>query len=154
VRPSVLGTVTCPSALRSQRSIIRATVAASLLSGAPSLGHALAQRGIGGAWRYGVDATRAIGVLVPPGRRNFAAGALAHFAISIGAGQLLGRVLPRRRSVLWGAGAGALMGVVGAGIVGRRFPAIRALPFGPQLADNVAFGVVFALVADLPEAGT
>jgi hypothetical protein len=42
------------------------------------------------------------------------------------------------------------MGLIGAGVVGRRFPAIRELPFGPQLADNVAFGIIFAVVADRP----
>jgi hypothetical protein len=42
------------------------------------------------------------------------------------------------------------MGFVGAGLVGRRFVAMRELPFGPQLADNIAFGVIFALVADRP----
>jgi hypothetical protein len=42
------------------------------------------------------------------------------------------------------------MGLIGAGVVGRRFPAIRALPFGRQLADNVAFGIIFAVVADRP----
>jgi hypothetical protein len=42
------------------------------------------------------------------------------------------------------------MGLVGAGLVGRRFPAIRDLPFGLQLADNAAFGVIFAFVADRP----
>jgi hypothetical protein len=42
------------------------------------------------------------------------------------------------------------MGLIGAGLIGRRFAAVRALPFGPQLADNVAFGVIFAVVADRP----
>jgi hypothetical protein len=43
------------------------------------------------------------------------------------------------------------MGLVGVGVIGRRFPAIRDLPFGLQLADNVAFGVIFAFVADRPK---
>jgi hypothetical protein len=42
------------------------------------------------------------------------------------------------------------MGLIGAGVIGRRFTAIRDLPFGRQLADNIAFGVIFALVADHP----
>jgi hypothetical protein len=42
------------------------------------------------------------------------------------------------------------MGLVGAGVVGRRSAAIRALPFGLQLGDNIAFGISFALVADRP----
>jgi hypothetical protein len=40
------------------------------------------------------------------------------------------------------------MGLVGVGLIGRRFSAIRELPFAPQIADNIAFGVIFALVAD------
>jgi hypothetical protein len=40
------------------------------------------------------------------------------------------------------------MGLVGVGVIGRRLVAIRELPFSPQLADNVAFGIIFALVAD------
>jgi hypothetical protein len=77
-------------------------------------------------------------------------GAAAHFGISVAFGQVLGRLLPFRRSALWGAVGGAAMGLIGAGVIGRRFPAIRELPFGPQLADNVAFGIIFAVVADRP----
>jgi hypothetical protein len=138
-------------ALRSQRRILEATAAASLLGGTPSLTNALAQGGIGGAWRYGLDAIRAIGCLIPPGRRSILAGSGAHFAISIAAGQVFGRFLPRRNSVLWAAGGGAVMGLIGVGVIGRRYPAIRALSIGPQIADNVAFGIIFAVVVDLPE---
>ena len=46
------------------------------------------------------------------------------------------------------AGAGLAMGVINVGVIGRRFPAIAALPLLPQLADNVAFGVLFAVVVD------
>jgi hypothetical protein len=73
---------------------------------------------------------------------------VAHLAISAGCGELLARTLPQRRSVIWGAGGGLVIGVVNLVVIGRRFPRIRALPLSPQLADNVAFGVVFALIAD------
>lgn len=106
--------------------------------------------GVRGSWRYGVGGTRAIATLVPPGRPNVIVGAAIHFGISAAFGQVLGRLLPLRRSALWGAAGGAAMGLIGAGVVGRRFPAIRALPFGRQLADNVAFGIIFAVVADRP----
>jgi hypothetical protein len=109
---------------------------------------ALSCEGIGGTWSYGVRATRAIGVLVPPGRPNLVGGVVAHFAISAAAGELFGRFLPVRHSVVWGAAGGAVMGLVNVGLIGRRFPAVRALPFGRQIADNVAFGVIFAAVAD------
>jgi hypothetical protein len=135
---------------RPQRRILEATVAASLLSAAPSLLFSVRRDGVRGSWRYGVGATRAIATLVPPGRPNVIVGAAAHFGISVAFGQVLGRLLPLRRSARWGAVGGAAMGLIGAGVVGRRFPAIRELPFGPQLADNVAFGIIFAVVADRP----
>lgn len=90
--------------------------------------------------RYGVRATRAVGTLVPPGRPNLIAGVATHLGLSLAFGQVPGRVLPRRHSALWGTAYGAAMGLVGAGIVGRRFNAVRELPIGPQLADNMAFG--------------
>lgn len=135
---------------RSPRRILEATIAASLLSATPSVLFTVRRDGVGGAWRYGVRATAAIGTLAPPGRPNLVSGAAIHFMISAGFGRVLGRLLPQRNSVLWGAGAGAAMGLIGAGVIGRRFPALRELPFGPQLADNVAFGIVFAVVADRP----
>ena len=87
---------------------------------------------------------------MPPGRPGIVPGALAHFAISVVVGETFGRVLPTRHSRRWGAAAGAGVGIVGVGIIGRRYPSIRELPFGPQLADNVAFGIIFAAVADRP----
>ena len=94
------------------------------------------------------DATRAIGTLVPPGRPGFIRGGIVHLGISVVVGDALARALPERNSVGWGAAAGFAIGVVNVGVIGRRFPAIRALPLVPQLADNTAFGIVFALVAD------
>jgi hypothetical protein len=123
-------------------------VAASLLSGAPSLLLALWRDGPSGAWRYGVSATRSIGVLIPPGRPGIVRGAAAHFAISAAVGEALGRLVPSRHSMMWAAAGGAGVGIVGVGIIGRRLPGIRDLPLGPQLADNVAFGIIFAAVAD------
>jgi hypothetical protein len=133
---------------RPQRRILEATLAASLLGAAPSLVYSVRRDGLSAAAQYGVRGTRAIATLVPPGRPNYVVGAATHFAISAGFGQVLGRFLPLRRSALWGAAGGAAMGLVGAGLVGRRFNSIRELPFGPQLADNIAFGIIFALVAD------
>jgi hypothetical protein len=133
---------------RPQRRILEATLAASVLGAAPSLIYSWRRDGFRGAWRYGLRGTEAIATLVPPGRPNLVAGATIHFAVAAAFGQALGRFLPHRRSALWGAAGGAAMGLLGAGVIGRRFPAIRELPFGPQLADNVAFGIIFAVVAD------
>lgn len=122
---------------------------AAIVSGAPSTLHALlTTRSFRATGAYVCDATRAIGTLVPPGRPGPTRGAIIHVGISAVAGEALARALPRRRSVAWGAVAGLAMGVVNVGMVGRMFPAIRALPLLPQLADHVAFGAVFAIVAD------
>ncbi|HEX2702199.1 MAG TPA: hypothetical protein VHM72_02060 [Solirubrobacteraceae bacterium] len=94
------------------------------------------------------DATCAVGTLVPPGRPGFIRGALLHVGISVLCGEGLARTLPQSRSVIWGAGAGLAIGVINVGVIGRRFPTIAALPLVPQLADNVAFGAVFAFVVD------
>jgi hypothetical protein len=135
---------------RSERRILEATIAASLLSAAPSVLSTVQRDGVREAWGYGLRATRAIATLVPPGRPDLIVGAATHLGISAAFGQALGRFLPLRRSALWGAFCGAAMGLVGAGVVGRRSAAIRALPFSHQLADNIAFGIIFALVADRP----
>ncbi len=94
------------------------------------------------------DATRAVAFLIPFGRHPFARGAIVHLGISVICGEALARTLPERHSVGWGAAAGLAIGVVNVGVIGRRFAAIRALALIPQLADNMAFGAVFALIVD------
>jgi hypothetical protein len=126
-----------------------AIAAAAIFSGLPSTLHAFRAGGsFGSAVRYVYDATCAVGTLVPPGRPGFVRGAIVHVGISVTFGEALARALPRRRSIVWGATAGLAIGVVNVGLIGRRFPAIAALPLIPQLADNTAFGAVFAAVAD------
>lgn len=126
-----------------------ATAVAALLSGAPSTLVALHRHGAAGpAFADLLAATRAAGTLLPPGGPGLLRGCASHLGVSLLCGELLGRTLPERRSALAGAGAGLGIGVVNLMIIGRRYPHIRALPLGPQLADNVAFGLVFALVVD------
>jgi hypothetical protein len=135
--------------VRERRRVIEGTAAAALLSALPSSLVSLRRhRSLLDATADLLDATRAAGTLIPPGRDGLLAGTAAHFAISAGCGELLARMLPQRRSVIWGAGGGLAIGVVNLVVIGRRFPRIRALPLVPQLADNVAFGIVFALIAD------
>ena len=120
-----------------------------MLSGAPSTAWAVVRSSPGEALSSGVEATRAIGVLVPPGRPGLWRGALAHGVISLIVGEALGATLPPRRSLAWGGLAGLAVGWLNLAVVARRaFPELAALPLGPQLADNAAFGAVFAAVAD------
>jgi hypothetical protein len=135
--------------MRDRRRVRQGIAAAALLSGVPSTLISLRRHG---TWRPVIDdlleATRAAGTLLGPGEPGLLPGAVAHLGISLACGELLARTLPWRRSALWGAAAGLGIGAVNLLGVGRRYPAIRALPLTPQLADNVAFGVIFALVAD------
>lgn len=129
--------------------MIEAVAVAALLSASPStLASLRRHRAVRPALEDLLGATRAAGTLLPPGRTGVVRGAAAHLAISAACGELLARTLPRRRSLLWGAAAGLAIGTVNLAVIGRRFPEIRALRLGPQLADNVAFCVVFALVVD------
>jgi hypothetical protein len=121
-----------------------ATAVAAILSGVPSTLHPLL------AGVYVHDATCAAGTLLPPGRRGFTRGAIVHVGISVACGEVLARTLPRRRSIAWGAAAGLAIGVVNVGLIGRRFSAINSLPVMPQIADNVAFRTLFAVVVDRP----
>ena len=128
---------------------MQATVAAAALSGTPSTLLALCrQRELRSVVAYVREATCAVGTVLPPGRPGFIRGALVHAGISVLCGAGLARMMPERRSVSWGACAGLGIGVINVGVIGRRFPEIAALPLIPQLADNVAFGAVFAFVVD------
>ena len=132
-----------------RRRVMEASLLAATLSGLPSTLHAIVrERSLRSGAVYVYDATRAVGTLVPPGRPGFARGAVVHVAISVACGEALARTLPRDHSVAWGAAAGFVIGVINVGVIGRSFPAIRGLPLVPQLADNVMFGTVFAMVLD------
>jgi hypothetical protein len=122
------------------RAGLRAGVVAGVLSGAPSTVHALA------TGRSPIDALRAAGTLLvgehAPPRAQAAAGVVAHGTISLGWGVVLAAVLPRRRTVVWGALAGLAVAGLDLAVLGRRWPRIRALPTLPQVADHVAFGAL------------
>lgn len=100
--------------------------------------------------RSPVDALRAAGTLLladaAPPSAQAAAGVVAHGAISLGWGVVLAAVLPRRQAVVWGALAGLAIAGLDLGVLGRRWPRIRALPTVPQVADHVAFGALVGAV--------
>jgi len=116
---------------------LRAGVVAGVLSGVPSTVHALATGG------DVLAATRAAGTLLPGHRSPVLRGALAHVVVTAGWTAVLA-VVHRRRpfGVVGGAVAGLGIAVLDLEVVGRRYPAIRALPRWPQYADHVAFGAL------------
>ncbi len=125
---------------------LAAGAVAGIVSGLPSTVHALVTGG------DPLAAARAAGnlVLAPDAapERLLAAGALVHISISLGWGTVVAVALPdlsdlpATRAAAWGAAAGLAIAAVDLGLFGRRRPLIRALPFWPQVADQVAFGVV------------
>jgi hypothetical protein len=126
------------------RAGLRAGAVAGALSGVPSTAHALA------TGRSPFDALQAAGTLLladdAPSSAQAAAGVVAHGAISLGWGVVLTVVLPRRRTVVWGALAGLVIAGLDLGVLGRRWPRIRALPTLPQVADHITFGALVGAV--------
>jgi len=137
------------------RAGLTAGAVAGVLSGLPSTVHALL------TGRDPLAAARAAGnLLLPadaPAAALLAAGGLAHGVVSLGWGTVLAvavrRTPPisRARAVAVGVAAGAAIAAVDLGLLahgpaGRRWPLIRALPVGPQVADHLAFGAVAGAV--------
>lgn len=126
------------------RAGLRAGAVAAVLSGLPSTVHAVV------TGRSPLDAVRAAGTLLlpedAPGGRLAVAGVAAHGAISLAWGVALAAFLPRRRPVLWGACAGLVIAGIDLGVLGGRWPRIRALPLFPQLADHVSYGALVGVV--------
>ncbi|HEX6345292.1 hypothetical protein [Umezawaea sp.] len=115
----------------------RAAVVAGVLSGVPSTLHALATGG------DVLAATRAAGTLLPGRRASAARGVVAHALLTAGWTAVLAAVHRRRPfGALGGAVAGLAVAVLDLEVVGRRYPAVRALPRGPQYADHLAFGAL------------
>ena len=123
---------------------LAAGAVAAVLSGAPSTLHALATRGDPFA------ATLAAGTLLLPRERRPLALALAaaavHVVLSLGWALLLAALLPRRRTVACGTVAGLAIAALDLGVIGRRYPRIRALAQLPQVLDHIAYGAVVGAV--------
>jgi len=124
--------------------IVRAGAVAAVVSGIPSTLHALL------TGRDLLAATRAAGTLLP-GRRDrpgVAAGLVAHIVVSAGWTCVLAAT--GRRGVCRGAAAGLAIAVLDLGIAHRAYPAVRALPRGPQVLDHLVFGAVTGALLDRP----
>ncbi|HEV7882195.1 MAG TPA: hypothetical protein VGO81_01430 [Solirubrobacteraceae bacterium] len=123
---------------------LAAGAVAAVLSGAPSTLHALA------TGRDPLEASLAAGTLLLGRERRPArllvAAAVAHVALSLGWAVVLAVVLPRRRTMAAAAAAGLAIAALDLGVVGRRYPRIRALPLVPQVLDHVAYAVTVGVV--------
>jgi hypothetical protein len=123
---------------------LQAGLAAAVTSGAPSTLVTLAR---------GEDVlagARAAGTLLLPRERRtlplLAAAVPVHLALSLAWALALDRALPRGREPVLGVLGGLAIAVLDLGIVGRRLPAIRALPQGRQWADHAAYGLTVGVV--------
>ena len=122
---------------------LRAAIPAAVLSGAPSTVHALATKS------DPLEATIAAGSILLPGEsrrhRLLIAAVPVHGALSAGWAVILAGTLPLRNPVAEGALAGLAIAAIDLGVIGRRYPRVRALRPLPQVADHVAFGVIASL---------
>jgi len=124
---------------------LAAGCAAAVISGVPSTAHAIVTR------RNPLEASLAAGTLLLGDEerrvsRLLPAAVIAHLALSLGWALVLAAVLPQRRTATWAPAAGLAIAALDLGVVGRRFPRIRALPVAPQIADHLAYGVTVAAV--------
>jgi hypothetical protein len=97
-----------------------------------------------------LEGGRAAGaILLPHETRTptlLAAGTLVHLALSLGWAAIVAAVIPRRHEPITGLAAGIAIAALDLGLIGRRIPAIRALPQGRQWADHAAYGLTVGLV--------
>ncbi|CCH30595.1 hypothetical protein ABZ816_39745 [Actinosynnema sp. NPDC047251] len=115
--------------------LVRTWFRAAVLGGAPSTVHALL------TGRDALAATRAAGTLL--GAPGVVRGVLAHVGVSAVWTCALAAVDRRRPlGAAGGAVAGAAIAWLDLVVLGRLFPAVRALPRGPQWADHVVFGAL------------
>jgi hypothetical protein len=131
---------------------MNAGLVAAAVSGAPSTAYSVA------AGRDPLEATRAAGTILvgerAPAWAQVAAAAPVHLAVSLFWAAVLEQTLPRERRLLWGAAGGLAIAAVDLGVIGRRFPAIRALPLVPQLLDHALFGAVVGAVSRRGRSGS
>ncbi len=117
---------------------------AAIVSGAPSTAHALV------TGRDPLEASLAAGTLLLSHERRrgrlLLTAASVHIALSLGWALLLAVALPPRGTAAWAALAGLGIAALDLGLVGRRFPCIRALPQLPQIADHLAYGAAVGAV--------
>jgi hypothetical protein len=126
------------------KAVVKAGLVGAAVSGLPSTVVTLARR------ESLLDGARAAGAIVLPRETRtpvlLAAAVPVHLGLSLGWAAVIAH-LPRRGAIS-GALAGLAIAALDLGVIGRRIPAIRALPQGRQWADHVAFGVAVGLALD------
>ena len=123
------------------RDVLHAYLVATVFSGLPSTLH---------AWLTGADpleATLAAGAMLAPAATGtatlVAAAAVVHPAVSLFWTAVFAVLLPRRGLVFW-----AVLGSVAVALLDLQvvapllFPSVAALPFWPQLADHLMWGLL------------
>jgi hypothetical protein len=129
-----------------KRDAIVAGALAAILSGVPSTVHAVL------AGDDPFEPSLAAGTLLLPREsrrgRLLAAAALAHLLLSLAWAFVLTATLPRRRTMAVAPIAGLGIALLDLGVVGRRFPRIRALRMLPQIADHLAYATVVGAVLE------
>jgi hypothetical protein len=81
-----------------------------------------------------------------PGALRLAAAVPVHLALSLGWAAVLAAAVPRGRELAGCAAGGLAIAALDLAVIGRRLPAIRALPQGRQWADHLAYGVTVGAV--------
>ncbi len=76
--------------------------------------------------------------------RLLAAAVPVHLAVSGFWGMVLAATLPARRTIVAAALGGVAIGAIDLMVIGRRVPRIRSLPVVPQFADHLAFAITVA----------
>ncbi len=126
--------------------VLAAAAVAAILGGAPSTAHALLTRA------DPLEASLAAGTLLLPREERAArllpAAIVAHAALSLCWAVVLAAILPRRRTIVPAVMAGLAVAALDLGVVGRRFPRIRALALVPQILDHVAYAVTVGIVLE------
>jgi len=132
------------SPVRSRHALVsdalRAGIPAALLSGLPSTIHALMLE------RDPLGPTIAAGsILLPREQRRgrlLLAAIPVHLTLSAAWVLAIATVAPRRNAVVEGSIAGLVIAALDLGVIGARFPRIRALQPLPQIVDHLLFGVI------------
>ncbi|MGI9111763.1 MAG: hypothetical protein ACR2GT_06165 [Gaiellaceae bacterium] len=115
---------------------------AAVVSGAPSTSHAVA------TGRDPLEAAKAAGAILLPRSTRTLPLILAAVPVHLGASLGWALVLDRLgvRSMARGAAAGLAIAALDVGIVGPRFPRVRALPRAPQILDHLVYGAIVGAV--------